>query len=112
MIIEDESGEETIYQTEDEGRPGPEHPDRPVQAPPLPSQAGGLGDKPQCTPSGCTGKLKGNKHTLPHKGGRWIVRISDKSGGELDKDTFDFNAIVKIVGSGPGRKLKQDGTHS
>lgn len=120
MIIDDDSGEETIYQTEKEG--GEDLPDQ-AQAqrrdPPTPSNAPTLKKPPKCNPHGCTGRVKhgtpkGDEHDLgypPHN--KYTVRIFDPQAIKRDPDADPLDQVsevpggtrVRIVGNG-GRRIR------
>lgn len=112
MIIDDDSGEETIYQTEKEGgRPTIPRSPHPRDAPPL-----GQGKKCEQNTgnsnAGCVGRVKAQVHERDHLSYRpdddWIVRIFDETGeGEaLDEGEYPGDAVLHVVGKGMGRKLR------
>lgn len=114
MIIDDDSSEETIYQTEKDGQPLRSSSPRPTD----PTQAPDLGDPPDQVGDGWLGRVQAKDHevvTVNHSfSGLRKVTIFDKAGKNLDTHGgLPDKAILYVEGRGANRKIvwRHQGTH-
>lgn len=123
MIIDDDSGEETIYQTEKEGGedfPGQGQGAPPRGKPPTPDEAPALGRKRKCSGDDCVGRVKWDPHNPNHEFHRipynprdqYYVRIFPADATSTTPPIYEYpapvpgNAVLYIVGSGNDRQIE------